>query len=145
VRQRNCAALLLCGPLVAGCGTAKRIDFIGHSRPASPVQVSVYVSDRKVQIDPSSVGAGLVTFDVTNQARRAVALWLAGTGGNCTLGTSGPVPAGQTAQFTAQVPAGAYTIGPCRSRGAPGATSFKLASLTVGPHRRTGNDALSQP
>lgn len=136
---------MLCGPLVAGCGTAARIGFAGHARPAAPLEVSVYVNDGRVLIAPTSIDSGLVTFDVTNQASRSLELWLAGTGGNCTLGTSGPVASGQTAQFTAQLSTGAYTIGPCQSRGAPGATPIQAASLIVAARRHSGDSALSLP
>ena len=50
-----------------GCGTAARLDFKGHSRPATPVDVSVYLGGGKPLVDPQRVEPGPVLFNVTNQ------------------------------------------------------------------------------
>jgi hypothetical protein len=145
MHRQTLVSLALGGLLIAGCGSTTPVNFKGKSRPAPAAGVSVYVSNQRVVVSPSQVAAGLVTFTVTNQASYREALWLAGTGGNCTLGTSGPVAPGQTAQFTVQMLVGVYTIGPCVLRGTPGATHVKLGALVVSAATKAGNDALLQP
>jgi hypothetical protein len=145
LRRLTLVALALGGLLVAGCGSTTPLDFKGKSRPSPPAGVSVYVNNRQVLVSPRSVSAGLVTFTVANQSSRRETLWLAGTGGNCTVATSGSVAPGQTAQFTVQLLDGAYTVGPCTAKGAPGATSVKLGDLTVNSASGAGNSALLQP
>lgn len=121
MRRQAFTAIVLCAPLLAGCGTVKQVDLARHSRVAAPVHVSVYAGDRRVLVAPRSVGSGPVTFDVTNQASRRLTLGLAGSGGGCLPGSSGPLASGQTGQFTVDLRTGSYSIGPCHRGGAPGA------------------------
>jgi hypothetical protein len=144
VRRRACAALLLCGPLVAGCGTAARLDFKGHSRPATPVDVSVYVGGGagETAIDPHLISGGPVRLLVTNQASRpeTVAL-LDANASNRVVAVTPPVPGGGTAQIKLTLASGRYLIhtdvGTVHESSGP--------ALWVGPHTRTGDNDLLQP
>jgi hypothetical protein len=137
VGRRAGAALLLCGPLVAGCGTAARLDFAPHDRPAAPIDVSVYVGSRGLRLDPRSVRPGPVQFDVTNQSGTAVAMDVTIVDGR-TLSRIPRIPPGGTAQLKTDL--GAYQVG-IRIVGRP----TTLRSLHVGGIPRSGNRALLLP
>jgi hypothetical protein len=136
--------VLLCGPLVAGCGTATRLDFKGHSRPATPVDVSVYVGGGAgaTAIAPHVISGGPVQLLVTNQASRpeTVAL-LNANASNRAVAVTPPVPAGGTAQLKLTLGSGRYLIH------TDVRTSHESSgpALWVGPHTRDGNDDLLQP
>lgn len=145
MRRVTLVASALVALSVAGCGTATRIDFRGHSRPSPPVDVSVYVSQDQVLVSPRKVRAGLVRFNVANEsgARKVLSLVPAhSTPSNAALRTesfrSGPIPNGGTAQVTFQIPYGrfAYVV----SAGGSG----PLLNVTRAP-RQAGNSALLQP
>ena len=129
---------MLCGSLVGGCGTAARLDFKGHSRPATPVDVSVYLGGGTPLVDPRRIAAGLVEFNVTNQtAERA-----GGLGSRCPTAAWSRVPRrsrpGGTAQLKATLTGSAYTLAAVGRR--------ELTTLLKVTHPgRTGNDALLQP
>ena len=61
---------MLCAPLLAGCGSA-RLESEGDSRPASPIDVSVYVGDGRLAFDPRRITAGPVELLVVNQSAHA--------------------------------------------------------------------------
>jgi hypothetical protein len=128
---------VLCGSLVGGCGTTARLGFKGHSRPATPVDVSVYLGGGAPQIDPRRVAAGLIQLNVTNQTASAQAVSLALPGGRVIARTPN-VEAGGTAQLKATVTWSAYTLETVGGR--------KTTTLLKVTHPgRTGNDALLQP
>jgi hypothetical protein len=137
VGRRAGAAVLLCGPLVAGCGTATRLAFSEHSRPAPPVDVSVYLGPGGIRVDPQRLTPGPVQFNVINQTGAAAAVAVTIINGR-TLGRSPRIPAGGTAQFKAEL--GAYTVG-IGIAGQP--TTFRPLQLRGAA--RNGNRALLQP
>jgi len=53
--------------VVSACGSAGG-QSPSASRPANPVNLTVYVNDSRVSVSPTRVGAGPITFIVTNQA-----------------------------------------------------------------------------
>jgi hypothetical protein len=138
--------LLLCGPLVAGCSTAARIDFSGHSRPASPVDVSVWSSSQGVRLDPSRVTPGPVLFNITNQTRGPQRFAVRARSGR--LLTRTPViAAGQTAQLKATLRGSGVAV-VASTRTAHGSYIGYLGRATrlsmSGPPR-TGDSELSHP
>ena len=141
MHRRACAAALLCGPLVAGCGAAARLDFEGHSRPASPVDVSVYLAPggERPQIDPVRVAPGLVQFAVANQSGRSQAVSIRAPDGRV-VARAVVIPAGGNGQLRASLAKGVYQV----ALGAQPSSSSET-SLTATGSRRTGNDELSQP
>jgi hypothetical protein len=128
---------VLCGSLVGGCGTAARLDFKGHSRPATPVDVSVYLGGGAPQIDPRRIAAGLVELNIANQTASAQAVSLTLPDGRVVARTP-TVEAGGTAQLKATLTGSAYTLAAVGRR--------ELTTLLKVTHPgRTGNDALLQP
>jgi hypothetical protein len=138
--------LLLCAPLVAGCGSATPIGFAGHSRPASPVDVSVWSGPRGVRLDPSRVSPGPVLFNITNQSGRPQRFAVRARSGR--LLTQTPmIAAGQTAQVKAALHGSAAAVA-ASTRTAGGSYvgySARLARLNVSGRRRTGDNELTQP
>ena len=137
VDRRTGAAILLCGPLVAGCGTATRVDFSRHSRPAAPVDVSVYLGPGGIQIDPLTLRPGPVQFNVTNQSGAPAAVAVTIINGR-TLGASPQIPAGGSAQIKTDLGAHAVGIG---IAGRPAS----VRQLDVRGAARSGDRALLQP
>ena len=146
MRQRTRAALLLCGPLVAGCGTAARIDFSGHARPASPVQVSVWSGPKTVRLDPIRISPGPVLFNITNQSGRPQRFSVRAGSGRL-LAKTPTIAAGQTAQLKATLrrPAGEVSASPSGAHGNYVGYVASSATLRVSGRPRTGNDELTQP
>lgn len=135
----------LCGLLAAGCGSTAPLDFKGHSRPSPPVDVSVYVSDHGISISPSSVGAGLLVFYVTNQATRAELITVSGADHpDATTLNSGDLQPHATATVTADLRKGLYEL---TGSGFVGGNPAPVAParLRVGAPREAGNSALLQP
>jgi len=132
-----CAAVVLCAPLVAGCGAVARIDFTSHSRPASPTDVSVYAGTGGIVVDPSRLQPGPAEFNITNQSGKAVSVAVM-TGAGRTLSRSPSIPAGGTAQLKTTL--SRHTVGV----GYAGQPS-SIKPLSVSGKARTGDDELTQP
>jgi hypothetical protein len=128
---------VLCSPLVAGCGAATRVDFAPHSRPASPIEVSVYVGAGGIQLDPTKLTPGPVQFNITNQSGKAVSLAVMISDGR-TVSTSPSIPSGATAEMKTTLSHHSFGVG-----FAGHASSMKLLTLTG--RARTGNGELTQP
>jgi hypothetical protein len=128
---------VLCGSLVGGCGSTARLDVRGHDRPATPVDVSVYLDGGRPLTDPRRVAAGLIQLNVTNQTASAQAVSLALPDGRVIARTP-KVQAGSTAQLKVTVTGSAYTLAALGRRKA-------TTMLTVTHPGRTGNTALLQP
>lgn len=133
---------------VCGCGGGKQ--FANEARPAVPVNLSVYISDAQVLVSPSSVGAGPVSFIVTNQAMRTESLRIARAANGAPLARTGPINPQGTAQVTVNFNfPGEYTV----SAGAGGRTDAQLtlpspirpAALHVGRKRPNSSGTLLQP
>jgi hypothetical protein len=138
MRRSPAAALALGGLLVAGCGSTAPLDFRGQSRPAPPVDVSVYLSGHRPQLDPAQVPQGPVQFEITNQtgSRRAVAI----TAANGRLITrTPPIAPGGTAQLQVAGGLSAYGVQFTGRRRSRTLLSFKGSST------RAGDSALLQP
>jgi hypothetical protein len=123
--------------LVAGCGTATRVDFASHSRPASPVDVSVYVGGGGVALDPAKLSPGPVELNITNQSGRPVAVAVT-LGSGRTLTRSPSIPTGGTAELRTTL--GDHNV----AVGLSGQPSSRRP-LTIIGHARTGDDELTQP
>ena len=150
MRRRACAASSLCGLLVAGCGTATRVDFAGHSRPAPPVAVSVLVPasapgvGTAARFDPSTIRPGPVLFNIANQSAYAERFSVREHG--ALLSETAPIAPGQTAQLKATLSGSADTFDTSgRELSAPFATASSRQSLHVHGRARTGDSALMQP
>lgn len=142
MRRRTCAALVLCGPLLAGCGAAGRLDFRDHSRPPSPLQVSVWSGPQGLRLEPALLSAGPVLFDIVNQSGRPERFSVRARDGRI-LVQSPSIPTGGTAQLKATIGGSGYGLGALsrtvRSSIAEG------VKLSVSRAARNGDNALAQP
>jgi hypothetical protein len=137
VRWLLCVGL---GLVAAGCGGSDARTNL--PRPAPPVTMTAAVQDDVVRVSPTSVGAGQVTFVVSNQSGRAQRLTvetdeLGGTRAGTTA-TSPPIPAGSTGRVTLKVREGNYSVHVADD-------AIRAARLKVGPARRSGQDDLLLP
>jgi len=147
--RRTAFALLATGALaLAGCGGGAK--FANKPRPATPVDLTVYINSQRVSVSPASVGAGPVIFIVTNQASKTESLNVqrAGNSGS-TLATTGPINPQETAQVTIDFRSGDYTVstGKAGSTDATlaGASPIQPATLHIGRPRPSASNALLQP
>jgi hypothetical protein len=134
-------ALTSCG----GSGTT----FANKPRPASPVNLTVYVNDSRVSVSPTSVGAGPVVFIVTNQASHAQSLSISAAGQSQPLASTAPINPQATTQLAVNFRPGQYTIAT-----APKSTTdaslanppaIQPASLHIGSPRPSSSNDLLQP
>jgi hypothetical protein len=127
---------VLCAPLLAGCGTAARLSFKGHGRPATPIDVSVYVGDGRVSSDPRRITAGPVELLVVNASAHVRTVFVALPDGRVIARTPKVEPGG-TAQLKTTLTRSAYELRAAGRRSG--------ALLTVGRPARSGNADLLQP
>jgi hypothetical protein len=135
IRRRTLCAGLVATSAVAltACGSAG--TFANKPRPATPINLTVYIDNHRVSVSPATVGAGPVQFIITNEATKNVTLNVV-RGGNSVANTS-PINPGATAQVQVDVRTGDYTI-------STGAT-IHSARLHIGPPRPSASSALLQP
>jgi hypothetical protein len=133
--------------LAAGCGAGAH--FANKTRPATPVDLTVYINDARVSVSPNSVGAGPVVFTITNQASRTETVTFQPTGGGSALASSTPINPQTTAQVTVNFNSGDYTVGTTSPAGSDAAAanpaSIQSARLHIGAPRPNSNGALLQP
>lgn len=131
--------------LAAGCGGGAH--FANKTRPPTPVNLTVYVNDARVSVSPNSVGAGPVTFTITNGATKAESVTIQPSPQGFT-GT-GSINPQTTTQLTVNFGPGDYTVGTATSGGSDAAqatpSSIQSATLHIGPERSNSNGALLQP
>jgi len=144
MRRARLGWIALGALLIAGCGTTTPLNFKGKSRPTPTVNVSVYVGPSHVLVSPTTVSAGIATFNVTNQSGSTESVRVVpdhSTPNNTVLAAEsdsiGPIPSGGTAQLTLQLSDGGYPYA---------ITSGKISgTLRVTPATKAGNSALLQP
>jgi hypothetical protein len=127
---------VLCAPLIAGCGSAARLESKGQNRPASPIDLSVYVGDGRAAFDPRQITAGPVELLVVNQAAHAQAVVVTLPGGRVVARTPEVEPGG-SAQMKATLERSSYEIRIVGRRSG--------SRLTVEHPARSGNNDLLQP
>lgn len=133
---------MLCGPLLAGCGTATRVEFAGHERPASAATVSVLATRSTLMLEPSRLRPGLVVFDITNQTAHAARYSVRARGRP--LAQTPLVAPGQAAQLKAMLSGSGETLSSF-SHTSPRGTVADSVDLTVSGKTRSGDDQLTQP
>jgi hypothetical protein len=129
------------GLVAAGCGGGAD-ERKNLPRPAPPVTMTAAVQQDVIRVSPTSVGAGQVTFVVSNQSTRPQKLTvetdeLGGTRAGTTA-TSSTIPAGSTGRVTLKVREGNYSVHVADD-------AIRAARLRVGPPRKSGQDTLLLP
>jgi hypothetical protein len=130
--------LTACGATSSGATTP---------RPPAPVNLTVFIDDSAVSVSPSSVGAGPVTFIITNQASQAESLAILRPGssaGNAVANTA-PINPQATAQVTVNLTSrGAYSLSTAAPDPGTG-SSIRPATITVGAPRSNSDSQVLQP
>jgi hypothetical protein len=129
------AAALGAAFAVGACGED---DFENEPRPASPIEVTALINDRKIKVSPSTadaVGAGLVNFTISNQSQDPAALVLEGP----TDDASNPIQPGGVGSLKTELEEGDYVV----SAGTE--SDANEGSLDVGPPRPSSQNDLLQP
>jgi hypothetical protein len=146
MRIRTIGELVLSALVLAACGSAGG-QAASQARPADPINLTVYVNDSRVSISPKRVGAGPITFIVTNQASHAESLAI--TRGRSTLATTAPINPQGTTQVSVNFKPGRYTIatGPQGRNDAQlsKSSSIRPASLHIGHERAGSSNVVLQP
>lgn len=142
--------LALAAVALTGCGSGGS-HFANQPRPASPVNVTVYINDQRVSISPTKVGAGPVDFIVTNQAGQAQSIQILPAGASAAqpLASTGPISPQATAQVNVTLGKGHYTVGtgPEGQTEAAQATHSgpQPATLDIGHPRPSASNQLMSP
>jgi hypothetical protein len=118
-------------------------------RPATPVNLTVYVNNAKVSVSPQMVGAGPVVFIVTNQANTAQSLAISRLGQSHPVATTAPINPQGTTQVSVNFQPGDYTVGIAQNGGTDASlteqSSIRSASIHIGKARANSSGALMQP
>lgn len=140
------AATALCG--LSACGGGAK--FANKPRPATPVNLTVYINNARVSVSPSTVGAGPVVFVVTNAAKQTTSLTIGLPGGTQMLASTGPINPQTTAQVTVDFHTpGSYSVAASRPGGTGTGQSrtsvIEPATVHIGKPRPSASDQLLQP
>ena len=131
---------LLIASALAGCGGGGE-DYANKPRPASPINITAAVSDKKISLSPKEFGAGPVVFIVSNQTRDEQTLTLqtdelGGDKPGLKQSTDPIAPRG-TGTLKADVREGSYALST--------SDGPKPATFEVGPARKSAQDELLEP
>jgi hypothetical protein len=146
MRVRTLGQLAIIALIVSACGSAGGKS-ASLPRPPNPVNLTVYVNDSRVSVSPAHVGAGPITFIVTNQASHAEELAI--SKGGSTLASTAPINPQGTTQVSVNFRPGTYTI----ATGTHGANDAQLskqsairpASIHIGRERASSSNSVLQP
>lgn len=146
MRIRTIGQFVIIALIVSACGSAGG-QSPSASRPPNPVNLTVYVNDSHVSVSPAHVGAGPITFIVTNQASQAESLAI--SRGGSTLASTAPINPQGTTQVSVNFAPGKYTIA-TGDRGANDAqrtkqSSIRPASIHIGHERASSSNSVLQP
>lgn len=127
--------------LVGGCGSSG--DYANDPRPPRPQNVTVSVSDKRVDVTPSQIGAGPVTVVISNQSDSSRDVTLkapAGSDSACVQvdTASGPINPMGTARLSVDLVEGDCLV--AVAGGGP-----RPATLSVGRERPSAQADLLQP
>jgi hypothetical protein len=133
---------------LAGCGSSG--TFANKPRPATPVDLTVYIDTARVSVSPASVGAGEVMFIVTNQADKTESLTIHPAGNSArSLATTGPINPQSTGQVAVDLSTGEYLVATASGRRSDATTATRSgiqpAALDIGRKRPASSDSLLQP
>lgn len=142
--------MLVATAFVTGCGGGGH--YPNQPRPPAPINMTVYIDDRRVSVSPTSVGAGPVQLIVTNQASNSESLTVlpAGTTAGQPLADTGPISPQGTAQVTVNLNSGDYTVATARHASTEAANAtpgvgIQAALVHVGKQRPSASHQLLQP
>lgn len=127
--------------VLAGCGSSAH--FADRPRPPLPVSLTVSISNARVSVSPSTLGAGPAIFIITNQADRAVSVAVSSSPSGAPLATTAPINPQGTSSVSVDFRPGDYTVATSASNAL--VTGIAPASLHIGRWRPNGNNSLLEP
>src|SRR5438874_5064053 len=141
---RRTIGMLAVGALaVSACGSTSK--GATTPRPPAPVNLTVYIDNHRVSVSPTTVGAGPVSFIITNQAGQAESLSVLPSGSSAgrSLADTGPINPQATAQVTINFRSpGRYSLA---TAGDGSGSSIQAASIRIGKARKSSDNQLLQP
>jgi len=141
------ATLSLAAVALTACGGGTH--FADQTRPAVPVNVSVYINDQKISVSPGSVTSGAVSITITNQSSSAQSVEVLPAGGSSAITTTGPISPQANDQVTVNLRAGQYTVGTAANGSTEAAastpTGIAAGLLIVRGQRSSSNGQALQP
>jgi hypothetical protein len=117
--------------LLAGCGSS---DFANNPRPPTPIEVSAKVDSKRVQVAPTSFGAGLVNFTVANLSGAPITFNVSGP----TEGSTTEIQPGAPDYLRINMKEGTYQVTASKAK-------IKPATIKVGPERESSQNKLLEP
>lgn len=135
--QRIRLALLLVagGALSLGAGCGGRDDFENEPRQPAPIEITASIKDRKVEVSPSEIGAGVATFTITNLSADPAEFTISGP----TDDASYEIPPGATGNLKTTLAEGTYEVTAGEDAGP------RSDQLEVGPERPSAQNELLLP
>jgi hypothetical protein len=135
-RRRGSTALLAClatlGVVASGCGASSHPNEL---RVPNTVNITTYITNKQVRLDPAKLGAGIASFTIANQSATDASLTLNGP----VNAISDPIPAGGTGGLKVDLQSGNYQV--TAGRRSPARPTL----LSVGPERRSAQNDLLLP
>jgi hypothetical protein len=118
-------------------------DYKNELRPPAPINVTAYVSPKRVSVSPAEFGAGPIVVVVTNQSNASQEVTFASesagaSGGPEDVTQSTLINPGDTGELKLDVTQGSYVV-------RTGDESVRPATVTVGPKRESAQNQLLQP
>jgi hypothetical protein len=125
-------ALISVAGVASGCGGD---DFENEERPPVPLEATVEVTDKAVQVSPPSFGAGLANFSIANNASKEIVLTIDGPTEDASL----PIEPHSNTVLKMQMEQGDYDAG------VEGDLKIESAKITVGAERESAQNDLLLP
>ena len=140
IRAGALLAMFAAGIVLAGCGED---DFENEPRPPVPVELTGVITDERVTISPSELGAGPVVITVSNQTEASHTLTLESADGGTIREQVGPINPLDTAKLQRTLVPGSYTVTAGSEEAVP--REIKPATIKIGKSRKSGSDELLLP
>lgn len=141
-RRIRAGAALACaaGMVLGACGED---DFENEPRPPVAKELGGVITEKRVTVSPSELGAGPVVITISNQTRDSHTVTLESTGGGTIREQVGPIPPLDTATIQRTLEPGRYSV----SAGSEQAVEREIqpATLVIGKERKSGSDELLLP
>ncbi|MDQ6915489.1 MAG: hypothetical protein M3155_06725 [Actinomycetota bacterium] len=120
--------------LVAGCGSGS--DYKNNPRPPAPINVTAFISAKRVSVSPAKFGAGPIVVIVANQSNASQEVTFQNATG--TVRQTALVDPGTPGTLKLNVEQGNYQV-------KVGSQDIKPATVTVGAKRPSAQNQLLQP
>lgn len=138
IRSAGLLASVTSALVLSACGGDE--EFKNEPRPPIPVQLSGVITDSKVSVDPSALGAGPIVLIVSNQTDQAHTVTLEGPSGREEVG---PINPQDTGRIQHNLDQGSYEV----RAGSEEAMEHEIepAKLAIGPKRPSSSGDVLLP